>query len=82
MNIDEPRPRGTIIGRQITGPPLTEAEHFRKCPLCGGYVDMRDRVGSMNTNNRCRTRRRIGRSSAQKSTIIAHDFGAKIVTSS
>jgi hypothetical protein len=43
-SIDEPRPRGTVIGRQVSGPPLTEAEHFWKCPLCGGYVDMRDRV--------------------------------------
>jgi hypothetical protein len=22
----------------------TKAEHFKRCPLCGGYVDMRDRV--------------------------------------
>jgi hypothetical protein len=43
-SFDEPKPRGTAIGKQITGRPLTEAEHFRKCPLCGGYVDMRDRV--------------------------------------
>jgi hypothetical protein len=41
-SLDEPRPRGVVIGRQITGPRLTEAENFRKCPLCGGYVDMRD----------------------------------------
>jgi hypothetical protein len=44
MPMDEPRPRGTLIGRQISGPPLSEAEHFKRCPLCGGYVDMRDRV--------------------------------------
>ena len=25
-------------------PLLSEAEHFKRCPLCGGYVDMRDRV--------------------------------------
>jgi hypothetical protein len=43
-SFDEPRPRGVVIGRQITGPRLSEAEHFRKCPMCGGYVDMRDRV--------------------------------------
>jgi hypothetical protein len=43
-SLDEPRPRGVVIGRQITGPRLTEAEHFRKCPMCGGYVDMRDQV--------------------------------------
>jgi len=40
----DPAPRGTIIGRQVGGPPLTEAEHFRRCPLCAGYVDLRDRV--------------------------------------
>jgi hypothetical protein len=28
MNIDEPRPRGTVIGKQVSGPLLTEAEHF------------------------------------------------------
>jgi hypothetical protein len=44
MLMDEPRPRGSIVRRQISGPPLTEAEHFKRCPLCGGYVDMRDRV--------------------------------------
>jgi hypothetical protein len=44
MPIDEPRPRGSVMGKQVSGPRLTEAEHFRKCPLCGGYVDMRDRV--------------------------------------
>jgi hypothetical protein len=44
MTIDEPRPRGTVISRQVAGPRLTEAKHFRKCPLCCGYVDMRDRV--------------------------------------
>jgi hypothetical protein len=32
------------MGKQVTGPRLSEAEHFRKCPLCGGYVDLRDRA--------------------------------------
>jgi hypothetical protein len=44
MNIDEPRPRGTIIGRQVSGPLRCEADHFARCPVCGGYVDMRDLV--------------------------------------
>jgi hypothetical protein len=44
MPIDEPRPRGTVIGRQISGAPRTEAEHFKRCRLCGGYFDMRDLV--------------------------------------
>jgi hypothetical protein len=43
MTMDEPRPRGTVFGEHVGGPRLSEAEHFRKCPLCGGYVDMRDR---------------------------------------
>jgi hypothetical protein len=43
-SFDEPRPRGTVIGRQVSGPRLTEAEQFRRCPLCGGYFDMRDLV--------------------------------------
>jgi hypothetical protein len=44
MPMDEPQPRGRCMGRQVSGPRLTEAEHFRRCPLCGGYVDLRDRV--------------------------------------
>jgi hypothetical protein len=60
MNIDE----GTVMGRQVSGFPLSDAEHYFGCPLCGGYVDMRDRVWLENTKSRCRTRRKIGRSSA------------------
>jgi hypothetical protein len=44
MNIDEPRPRGSIMGERVGGPPLDEGEHFFKCPLCHGYIDMRDRA--------------------------------------
>jgi hypothetical protein len=44
MTIDEPRPRDTVIGKQISGPLLSEAEHFKRCPICHGYVDLRDRV--------------------------------------
>jgi hypothetical protein len=43
-SMDDPRPRGTVIGKRVGGPPLDEAGHFFKCPLCGGYIDMRDRV--------------------------------------
>jgi hypothetical protein len=43
-SMEDPFPRGTVIGRQVTARPLSEAERFRKCPVCGGYVDMRDRV--------------------------------------
>jgi hypothetical protein len=50
MTIDEPRPRDTIIGRKVSGPLLSEAEHFKRCPLCGGCVDMRDRVWLVRTS--------------------------------
>jgi hypothetical protein len=32
------------MGRQVSGPQLSEAEHFRKCLLCGGFIDLRDPV--------------------------------------
>jgi hypothetical protein len=35
-------PRGTIIGKQTGGRPLSEAEHYWKCEACGGWFDMRD----------------------------------------
>ena len=35
-------PRGTIIGKQIGGQPLSEAEQFWKCEACGRWLDMRD----------------------------------------
>jgi hypothetical protein len=33
-----------VIGRQVSGPLLSEVEHFKRCPLWHGYVDMRDLV--------------------------------------
>ena len=35
-------PRGTIIGRQTGGRRLSEAEHYFKCGLCGGYSNIFD----------------------------------------
>ena len=32
-SMEDPFPRGTFMGKQVTGPRLSEAEHFRKCPL-------------------------------------------------
>jgi hypothetical protein len=39
---DNPIPRGKYIGMSVGGPPADEAGHFAKCPLCGGWFDMRD----------------------------------------
>jgi len=36
-SMEDPFPRGVVIGKQITGPRLSEAEHSRKC----GYVEVR-----------------------------------------
>lgn len=33
--------RGEFIGER-QGPPVAEAEHFMKCPACGGWIDKRD----------------------------------------
>ena len=39
---DRPLRRGEIIGKRIGGEPESEADHYMKCPTCGGYFDMRD----------------------------------------
>jgi len=35
-------PRGKYIGRRLGDPPASEAEHFIRCPACGGWIDCRD----------------------------------------
>jgi len=35
-------PRGKYIGRRLGDPPESEAEHFIRCPACGGWIDCRD----------------------------------------
>ena len=43
-----PIPRGKNIGKQVSGPPLNEAEHDFKCEACGGYFNMRDLAAVFN----------------------------------
>ena len=43
MNVADPDqsfPRGKYMGTPTH--PLTEAERFRRCPVCGDYVDILD----------------------------------------
>jgi hypothetical protein len=43
MNItgpDQAFPRGKYMGTSTR--PLIEAERFKRCPVCGGYVDILD----------------------------------------
>ena len=35
-------PRGTYFGRPVGEPPKDEAEHYIRCPGCGGWIDCRD----------------------------------------
>jgi hypothetical protein len=35
-------PRGIYFGRPIGEVPTNEAEHFIRCPTCGGWIDCRD----------------------------------------
>jgi hypothetical protein len=44
MPTDEPRSRGTVIGKQVTGQPLTESENYFRCDKCGGWFDAGDFV--------------------------------------
>jgi hypothetical protein len=41
-SIEEPRPRGTVLGERADGRHVPEAEHYFRCPACGGYFDARD----------------------------------------
>jgi hypothetical protein len=35
-------PRGRYLGKRLHGQPANEAEHFIRCPACGGWLDCRD----------------------------------------
>jgi hypothetical protein len=42
MGITPKLPRRKYIGRRVDKKVTDEREHFRKCPLCGGMIDLRD----------------------------------------
>ena len=44
MPLDEPRPRGTVLGEGVDRRRVCEAEHFFKCKACNGWIDARDLV--------------------------------------
>ena len=35
-------PRGRYMGEHVGQPVKDEAEHFIRCPACGGWIDCRD----------------------------------------
>jgi hypothetical protein len=44
MSLEEPRPRGTVVGERADRRRVSEAENFFRCDICGGYLDARDYV--------------------------------------
>ena len=44
MSLDEPRPRGTVLGERADRRRVHEAEHFFRCKACNGWIDARDLV--------------------------------------
>jgi hypothetical protein len=44
MSLDEPRPRGTLLGERVDRRRVREAEHFFRCKACNGWIDARDLV--------------------------------------
>jgi hypothetical protein len=42
MSIDEPRPRGTVLGERADRRRFGEAGHYFRCKACNGWIDARD----------------------------------------
>jgi len=42
MSLEEPRPRGTVVGERADRRRVSEAENFFRCNVRGGYLDARD----------------------------------------
>ena len=42
MSLEEPRPRGTVLGEGVDGLRVHEVEHFFRCKACNGWIDARD----------------------------------------
>jgi hypothetical protein len=70
-------PRGTIIGKQTDGPPLTEAEHFWKCEFCGGWFDIRDLGAILDHEGPCPIRHAIKCSSVAGSSAQRRHASAR-----
>jgi hypothetical protein len=56
LSIDEPRPRGTVLGERADRRRVREAEHYFRCKSCGGFIDGRDLVRVEDHDGPCRTR--------------------------
>jgi hypothetical protein len=59
-------PRGRYIGRRVGGEP----KDFIKCPVCGGWIDMRD-AKYWRTKDRYHIRQRIGRNECAAAMVLS-----------
>jgi hypothetical protein len=59
-------PRGRYKGERVGAPVTDEAEHFIRCPACGGGLIAANLLKCSSTKGRCRIRRRIGRNDKKK----------------
>ena len=44
MSLEEPRPRGTVVGERADRLRVHEVEHFFRCKACNSWIDARDYV--------------------------------------
>jgi hypothetical protein len=58
-------PRGRYKGERVGAPVTDEAEHFIRCPACGGGLIAANLLKCSSTKGRCRIRRRIGRNDSR-----------------
>ena len=61
-------PHGTIFGRRVGNPPKSDAEHFIRCPACGGWFDCRDLGQAAAAGGSSRLRRTNGSGSVGSMT--------------
>jgi len=64
MSLEEPRPRGTVVGERADTRRVSEAETFSDATFAAAISTRGITYGSWITKARCRTRRKIKLSSA------------------
>ena len=52
-------PRGKYRGKRDGAEPKDKAQHFMRCPVCGGMIDMRDLGQVFEHEGHCRIRHDI-----------------------
>jgi hypothetical protein len=71
MSLEEPRPRGTVVGERADRRRVSEAENFFRCTFAAAISTRGITYGFWITKARCRTRRKIKRNSADRSSMRA-----------